>query len=269
MAGVKSGGVCWGLWGAIVLGGPLYVSCDFAAIKQCHSEMEGSQKAMLEMDSEEIEQVKSALAAVVRTHEACVAAGRSDEVSKVADAKRKLEAQVRALEERAGRKKRPKLSEAELAALEKKGDPSCPKGQQYEHHQNNKLISCTGKQIVEMNAAEATEYLERRGFTLRSAPPLLRFEKGAESYDFHFEKENDPKAASCVSVVAAMGIAWEETVARLSGVHPQKLKLGSPVPVQSGARVLRVEGDQQQFTVKLGACSPTPGQKAYDAPQDP
>src|SRR5690606_27103209 len=148
-------------------------------------------------------------------------------------AEREIAAHVQALEERATREKRPRLTEAELAELEKKGDATCPRGQQYEHHQNKKLINCTGPQLVEMNWAQASEYYARRGFKRQPRGSTLRLERGAQVLDFEFTSPNSSTRAPCVAIVADPGIPWQETVTRATGTRPMRLKLGQPVPTKT------------------------------------
>ncbi len=231
-----------------------------------------SQQMMLEFsngDREDLAAAKKTLAAVERTLEACKKAQRSEEVQKITDAKQQLTGHVKALEVRAEREKRPKLSEAELADLKKKGDPSCPKGQEYEHHQNNEVIKCTGPQMFEMGPAAISEYFKRRGFSKSEEKGRLRFERGAQVVDFEFASLSGSAPAECVSIVADPGIPWQETVTRATGVHPMRLKLGQPVKTSRGLRDLLVEGGPEQYTVKIGKCAPTPGQKAVvEAPEN-
>lgn len=241
-----------GIWGA---------ACDPFAVHECHEQMKSSQQVMLEMDTNKLPDVERALAAVDQTLGACKKAALADEISKVQDARRQLAAQAEGLRAQAARKKRPQLSDAEMEALKTKGDPSCPQGQQYEHAQNQALIRCTGPQLIEMNWAQATEYFDRRGFTTREEGSILKLELGVEAYELHYAEAQSKKAPACVEIVAKPGVPWQEIVTRASSVHPRKLKLGSPVPTKQGAMDLLVEGDPSQYTVKLGKCSATPGQK--------
>ncbi len=139
--------------------------CNPVAISKCHDEMKASQEEMLKIDTENLAEVESALVAVNRAHAACVAAERDDEVSQIADAQKKLMRQVEGLRELQDRPKTPPLTEEALAKLAKTGDPDCPRGQQYEHHQNKQMIRCTGPQLVEMNWLQAKGHFERRGFS--------------------------------------------------------------------------------------------------------
>jgi hypothetical protein len=243
----------------------LAVACDPFAIQKCHDQMTSSQEVMLKIDTNELEQVDRALVAVDETLTACKKAALAEEISKVQEARRQLSAQAEGLRARANRKKRPQLSNAEMEALKKEGDPSCPQGQQYEHAQNQALIRCTGPQLIEMNWAQTLEYFERRGFTSRPEGSVLSMELGVEAYDFHFAEAESNKGPDCVEIVAKPGVPWQEIVTRASSVHPRKLKLGSPVPTKRGAMDLLVEGDSSQYTVKLGKCAATPGQKPLQA----
>jgi len=240
--------------------------CNPVAIKKCHDEMSTSQQAMMDMDSDNIEQVEKALAAVNAAVSACEAAERADETSKVKDAQKKLSHQLEGLKEKANRPKLKPLSPAELEKLEKNGDPMCPRGQEYEHHQNKKMIRCTGAQLVEMNWQGASKYFKNRGLTAIPKGALLRFEKGARVYDFQFDKADSKRPPVCLSIVPDPGVSWQEVVARATGAHPQRLKLGKPVPSKVGPLAMLVEGTMEHVSVKLGKCEPTPGQKPFVEP---
>jgi hypothetical protein len=101
-------------------------------------------------------------------------------VSKIADAQKKLTRQVEGLRELQDRPKTPPMTEAELAMLDKAGDPDCPKGQHYVHHQNKKMIRCTGPLLVEVNWEQAKGHFERRGFSSIEKGAQLRLERGAK-----------------------------------------------------------------------------------------
>lgn len=251
--------------GALLGTGFIVLGCDFGAIKKCHDEMGTSQQMMLEFSNgnrEDLAQAQNTLGAVERTLTACKEAKRTEEVEKITDAHRQLTAHVKALEERAEREKRPKLSAEQLAELKKKGDPSCPKGQEYEHHQNKEVIKCTGPQLFEMSPPFVTEYFNRRGFKKSETGTHLAFERGAQVFEFSYAAISPSALPECVTIVADPGIPWQETVTRATGVQPMRLKLGKPVMTPRGARELLVEGGPEQFTVKLGKCQATPGQKA-------
>lgn len=246
--------------------------CDFTKIQKCHDEMKVSQDLMLQLSEknrEDLAFAEKTHGAVKATLAACVAAKRGEEVAKITQAEREIAAHVKALKERAAREKLPKLSAAELLDLEKGGDPSCPMGQQYEHHQNKKRIKCRGPQIVEMNWKRAAEYFDRRGFLKHPKGSTLRVERGAQVIDFQYKTADSTDRAECVTIVADPGIPWQETVTRATGVHPRHLTLGKPVVTKKGELDLLVEGGPEQYTVKLGQCQPTPGQKPVTEPEAP
>lgn len=257
--GVRLGWPLWAAWGVLSLA----AGCNPMAISKCHDEMQSSQEVMLKIDTENLEQVESALAAVTRAHDACVAADRDEEASQVADAKEKLTRQVQGLKEIANRPKKKALTEAELAKLVKVGDPDCPRGQQYEHHQNKQMVKCTGPQIIEMNWEQAKGHFERRGYSVIEKGSLLRLERGAHVYDFAFDKAQSKKGAQCLTIVPDPGVPWEEVVTRATSVHPKKLALDKPVPTKRGPLSLLVEGSLAHVTVKIGDCQPTVGQKPF------
>jgi len=243
-------------WGALVLA-VSGLACDNAEVKACHAEMQTSQQALVDMDKDDVAAVEATLALVDRTLEACKQAGRGEEVSNVADARRQVAAHLDALERRAERPARPQLSPERLAELLKTGDPECPKGQGYEPAGSKEVVKCTGKQLVELSSSKAREHFDKRGYRLSAPEPEggFRAEFGASRYAFQYAHGAD-SPPSCLEVTGRPGTPWQEIVARLTGVHPDRVKQGEPVRV--GGRSLPVElgGDPGQWSVKLGACQP-------------
>src|SRR5690606_22646186 len=125
-------------------------------------------------------------------------------------------------------------------------------------------IDCKGPQLVDMNWSQASEYFSRRGFRETPDGSKLSFERGAQIFEFEYSTAKSSSAAGCVTVIADMGIPWQETVTRATGVQPQRVELGEPVKTARGSLGLLVEGGPEQYTVKLGKCAPTPGQKALE-----
>jgi hypothetical protein len=128
------------------------------------------------------------------------------------------------------------------------------------------MIRCTGPQLIEMTWQDVLgHFVEKRNFTAHPQGGNLRVERGAEVFDFLYEQEKSDKPPQCVTVVGLPGIAWQELVARATGVQPRRMKLGKPISTSSrGQLPLLIEGDDQQFTVKIGACRATPGQNPYE-----
>lgn len=218
--------------------------------------MQSSQQALLDMDKTSVDSVENALTLIDQTLSACEKAGRREEVSDIRDARRQVSAHLKALEERAHRPERKKLSPQELAQLEKRGDPDCPKGQGYEHPQSEKMIRCTGKQLVQMPWSQAVEHFQKRGYKIRERqdPPGFKAEFGARAYEFTYEAPDSPSAPKCLVVTGKPRVAWQEIVARTTGVHPDRLDREKPVPMPGRALPWELEGDPGQWTVRLGDC---------------
>jgi hypothetical protein len=250
------------------LGGLLaLVACNPLKFKECRDHMTLSQQVLLDMDDQDIDEVQKSLTAVQSTIGACDGVVGDTDVAKLKDAEGKLTKQLSGLRARAAPKARPQLSAAELARLKDSGDPDCPRGQEYEHPQNKQRIRCTGPQVIEMNEAQAIhQFNERRGFTVHPQGTTLRFESGAEVVEFSFKEAHSAAAAQCVTITGEPGIAWQELVARATGVQPRTMKLGQPIATSRGPLALLVEGGGEQFVVKLGSCPSTPGQKPYAEP---
>jgi hypothetical protein len=233
-------------------------ACDSAPVKACHAEMQTSQQALLEMDKTDAGSVAATLGLIERTLTTCKTAGRGDEVSDLADAKRQVAAHLSALEKRAERPTRSKLTPEALAELLKKGDPDCPRGQGYEPAGTKQVVKCTGPQLAELGSAQARDYFDKRGYRL--SPPDatggFKAEFGASAYVFHYAEGAPLGPPRCLEVTGRPGTPWQEIVARLSGVHPDRLVMNEPIRIGSRTVALRVSGDPQQWSVGLGECEP-------------
>ncbi len=242
----------WGM--GSLLAGALLVGCHSPETEKCRAEYDASQKVVLGIDGSSQESVSESLRAVDAALEACKAASRRDEVNNLVNARAKIQAQHDALARRASRTKRTPLTADELARFEKSGDPSCPKGQGYEHGPTKKLIKCSGPQLAELSWPSASKYFEKRGYKLSTTDTQLSAEYGAEKFTFTYRKKDDPGAPVCLAIVAAPGIPWQEVTTRATGVHPDKLKRDEPLSL-GGRRVsFSVGGDAGQAVVKLGEC---------------
>lgn len=241
-------------WLHSVVCGLLSLACDPEA-RQCHERMSSAQPVVARVDGKSIESVERSLAVVTEAHAACEKAKLGTEREQLLKAKNELSAQLSHLREREQRRKVKAPTSEELAALLKKGDPSCPKGQAYKPKGAAAEVRCTGPQLVEMSQAALKDYYADRRFklTTQEAPPELRAELGSELFVFSFEKGGDP-AARCITAYAAPGTSWQEVTARLTGVAPDKLKLGAPVRSGRGELPLRIEHADDQPTIHLGQC---------------
>ncbi len=249
----------------LALGALSQTACNPFDFMKCRDEMSSSQQVLLDMDDQKVEDVEKSLHSVQGAIKICKGTIGDSDLAKLTDAEAKLEKQLSGLKARAVPKERPKLSDAELALLVKSGDPGCPKGQQYEHPQNKKLIRCTGPQMVEMTWAEAVEQFNgRRGFSQHEEGNTLKFESGAQVFEFEYAAKGQKSAPQCLTIVGQPGIAWQELVARATGVQPRVMKLKKPIPARNGPIDLLVEGNAEQFVVKLGRCQPTAGQSSYE-----
>jgi len=246
-----------GLAGGFALFAAGLAGCDSPEVKACHAAMQASQQVLVDMDKDDPRSVQDALGGIESTMATCTQAGRGDEVSTLRDAKRQVAAHLDALEKRANRPVRAKLSPEQLAALVKEGDPNCPRGQGYEPAGTKEVVKCTGKQLIDLPSAQARDYFDKRGYRL-SAPDAsggFKAEFGASAYVFQYASAAD--APRCLDVTGRPGTPWQELAARLTGVHPDRLEQGKPVRVGSRSLPLEVSGDPAQWSVKHGTCEPT------------
>jgi hypothetical protein len=146
------------------------------------------------------------------------------------------------------------LSAEELARLVEDGDPSCPKGQAYKPKNAEQQIRCTGPKLADMNFAQAHDFYANRGFKVHVKDAQLKAEYGSESYTYDFANKDDPKPARCIHVFAPPGISWQESVARLTGALPHRLKEGQPVKTGRGELPLTHTSDDTQAIYRLGHC---------------
>ncbi len=230
------------------------LGCD-PEVKKCHELMTSAQAIVTQVDSKSIPSLEQSLAAVSDAHAACDKAKQGTEREQLLKAKNEISAQLNLLEQRANRKRLQVPNADELARLVKSGDPACPKGQAYKPKGSKDEVRCTGPQIADMRAAEAKAYYGDRRFkvTSRETPAEVRAELGSELYVFAYDKLSDP-APRCLTAYAAPGLSWQEVVARLTGMPPEKLKLDTPIKSGRGELVLKVEHETDKPTIHLGDC---------------
>jgi len=229
------------------------LACDRQA-SLCHERMASAQAIVNQVDAKSIPSLSASLAAVQEAYDACEKAKLGTEREQLLKAKNEIRAQLDLLEARALRKKHAAPTAAELAKLVKHGDPSCPKGQAYKPKDAKQEVRCTGPQIVDMGSEALKEYYGDRRFKVSSkdSPAEVVAELGSEKYVFSFDKLTDP-APRCVTAYAMPGMSWQELIARLTGVPPEKLKLDAPVR-SSRELLVRVEHPDDKPTVRLGQC---------------
>jgi hypothetical protein len=234
----------------------LLAACDREA-NSCHERMSSAQSIVARVDGKSATSVQASLAAVEEAYAVCEKAKLGAEREQLLKAKNELSAQLELLERRANRKKRVAPSADELARLAKSGDPTCPKGQAYKPRESPSEIRCTGPQIVEMKAEDLKAYYADRRFkvTTREAPAEVRAELGSELYVFSFDELTDG-APRCVVAYSAPGSSWQEVTSRLTGVSPERLKLGAPIKAGARELPLKVEHETDKPTIRLGSCAP-------------
>jgi hypothetical protein len=234
--------------------------CQSEATKQCHATMTTAQAIVKDVDSKDLSSVEKSLASVQAALDACNTAGRTAEVDELTRAKNQLAGHADYMRKRASTPPRPRLSPEQLAAYEKTGDPTCPKGQAYRQDKSGKEIRCVGPQPVDMTWPKAEEYFRNRGFKITSAdtPPTLKAEYGAEMYVFTYATPKSAEPPRCLTVYPPPGQSWQEAASRVTGVRPDKLDKEKPVLAARGSLALRVEESEAKLVVHLGDCgSPT------------
>lgn len=241
----------------VLLAGLAHVGCDDAQTKSCLSAYESAQGRILEVEAKSPESVSASLQAVEGALQACRAANRHQEVDQLIQARNELSAQKNVLERRARRKSKKEPTQEELAALERDGDPNCPRGQAYKQG-GSKEIRCTGPHLIEMNLAQAKSYFEDGNFRVRSpSETTLEAEHGAERYTFIYGKAGTATPPSCVVLVPPPGVPWAEALARASGANPSRLKPTGLLSLSGGNLPYTV--DEEKVIIRVGDC-PKPSQ---------
>lgn len=229
------------------------MGCQSADVKACRDQYLVTHALVAAVDPQDLASVDNALASVQTNLKVCQQANLAEETKQLTLAQRKLESHQGYLQAQGSQRE---LTPAQLDELEKSGDLTCPKGQQYQYKKSGKKIKCTGPQIAEMNAAEAKAYFGSRGFKLVEAPNRVKAERGSESYTFDFTDGDSSGPAACLVVFSQPGIAWQETVARLTGAMPSRLKEGTPVKVGKKELPFTLQADPVQAILRFGNCAP-------------
>lgn len=224
--------------------------CQPAEVKECRDKYLLTHAQVAGVDMNDLESVEAAFEAVEANLAPCQKANLTEESKQLNLAKRKLESQVTYLRQVANRKE---LTPAQVDELVKNGDPDCPKGQSYQYKKTGKKVRCTGSQILAMNLAEAKNHFGGRGFRIHELPKGIKAELGSESYSFEYGNGTDVRA-SCVVVFSQAGIAWQETVTRVSGVMPQRLKEGTPLTLGKDEIPYTLQVDPVQAILRFGDC---------------
>lgn len=226
-------------------------ACQSAEVKECRDKYLVTHAQVAAVDMNELDSVESAFGAVEANLAVCQKASLAEESKQLNVAKRKLESQVTYLRQIANRKE---LTPAEVDELVKKGDPDCPKGQSYQYRKTGKQVRCTGSQILGMSLKEAKSHFAGRGFKIHELTNGIKAELGSESYTFEYGAGPETRA-TCVVVFSQAGIAWQETVTRVSGVMPHRLKEGTPLTLGKDEVPYTLQVDPVQAILRFGNCS--------------
>lgn len=238
------------VWVCLLCGG-----CDSQQTKVCHEKMTEAQNAVNTVESDSVDSLTRSIQLVELAESACKAAGRQGEGEQLAQARSRLSGHRVLVEERdARRKEKESLSPVLLDKLAREGDPNCPRGQAYQHKASGKEIRCTGAQPIEMGWEQASKYFASRNFRRveTGANATLTLESGGEKFVFRYDHKDGVRPADCVIIYPRPGVAWQEAVARATGVPPERLKNGSAITV--GQRKVSLRVDEQNEVAKLGEC---------------
>lgn len=232
----------------------LQIGCRSEETQRCLDSFKASQAIVDAMDSRSVESVEKGLKSIDEANFACKLAKRWGESEQLEKAKREIKAHLDYL-------KRPRLetkkrSPEELARLEKKGDPSCPRGMAYKPAGSKKEIRCTGPLPINMNWSKAKAYFEGRDYKVRTgdSPNVLRIEYGAELLFFHYDKANSKRPPECVVLYPPPGMSFQEAVARTTGANPARIKAFDEIKTARGNLQLVVEEGKDKLIVRLGQC---------------
>lgn len=225
--------------------------CDSRESAECRERYLKAHATVSGVDTESSESVETCLATVQGALEVCSRANLREETTQLNKALRKLQSHQAHLAHQASQDP---LTPEQFEQLVKNGDPACPTGQQYQHRKSAQKIRCTGPQLSEMNWREAETYFASRGYKIGKQENVLRAEYGSESFNYQFARAEDTRSATCLTLFAAPGIAWQEAVSRATGVRPGDLRAGAPVRTRAGTLALGLIEDQNQAIIKLGKC---------------
>lgn len=225
--------------------------CESTEAKQCRAQYLGTHALVPSIDVDDFASVEQGITAVEKTSEACRKAELAPELAELEKIRNQLQSHLDYLHAHG---KPRDLAPAELARLLESGDPSCPKGQAYKPKNADKQVRCTGPKLADMNFNEARDFYANRGFKVHAEGGRLKAEYGSESYSYRFDSEGDKKPARCIEVFAAPGISWQESVARMTGTPPHRLKEGQAVKTARGELPLAHTKDETQAIYRLGQC---------------
>lgn len=231
------------------------VACNTKERDECRALFATAQDLVSHVESDDADSVKKGVDAIDAAIAACNRAELTGEVQQLTKGKNKLDAHLQWLADRPEPRK--PLTPAEIEALEKNGDPNCPKGQAYKYQGKSKEIRCTGPQPVDFAWKQAEAYYGERNYKVGpgKTPSTLTAEFGAQKMVYHFESEGSSRAAPCVLYFPPPNMSWQEATARISGVGPHRLReRDGKVKTARGQVPYKVEEDERKLVVMIGSC---------------
>lgn len=230
----------------------LALGCDRGR-SSCRALLTSAQTVIDKVDPRSAKSVEESLRAVEGALAACREEKLNDEAAQLGRARNELVAQLKLLDQRKNRKKRPPPAPIEERVAH--GDSDCPEGMAY-RAESGQEIKCTGPAPANMPWAQARKYYDARGFklTTEKSPPTLSAEYGVELWVFRYQKVNDPSPPRCLILYPRPELSWQEAVARATGAPLRRIEEGKPVPVGKRELDLDLDRGENKLVIRLGSC---------------
>lgn len=229
------------------------VGCRSEQSRACETEFTRAQALVKEVTSTDAAALERSVAALDVAQKACSGAGRESESEQLLSARKRIADHLQRLKEREARQSTVK-DPAAIERLVKNGDPECPSGQAYKHKASGQQVRCSGPQIADMAMEQARDYFSKRGYKVTTPrAERLHAEYGAERFELQYGKGRSG-GPECLVLYPAPGPSWQESVARVTGTDPARMKPGGAVKAANGSLALNLEETPQKLIIRLGRC---------------
>lgn len=229
------------------------LGCKSEQEKKCEQLVKSSEVTLLSMNPTQKDSVTRTVEELKKTLLACEAAGSAD-VAEIKVGLQNVERHLSRLEKGEIKAPPPPPGVVELADLEKKGDPACPKGQGYQHPVLNKLIKCSGPTMVERNYKQVGEYFEKHRIQAAVKDAMIRGEQSGITYTYMFDKVGSEQSAYCLTIDAPKDKKKEELISFATNIEVDKIKVEQGI-VLAGQKVpVAVTENDSGINIVIGVC---------------
>jgi len=233
--------------------GTFAFGCKSEVQKKCEQLIKSSEVSLLSMNPTDQSSVVATAEQLKKTVAACQTAN-SAALPEVKEGLKNVEYHLNRLKKGEIKPPPPPPGAQELADLQSKGDPGCPKGQAYQHPVTKKTINCTGFTMVQRNYAEVLAYFEKHHIQTARKASMIRGLQAGVTYTFHFDQVDSQKAALCLTIEAPKDKKPNELLAFATSLPPSTIEAGKPIELEGREVAVQVTVTGETQEVVIGKC---------------